>query len=57
MVGEPDDQLTSLILGRRSYIDDILILAELLDALCTKVERFLDVCDYWNFSIRAVKRS
>ena len=57
MVGEPDDQLTSLILGRRSYIDDILILAELLDALCTKVERLLDVCDYWNFSIRAVKRS
>ena len=23
--------------------------------MCTKVERLLDVCDYWNLSIRAVK--
>ena len=56
-MGEPDEQSNSLILIRRSYIDDILIPAESWDALCTKVERLLDVCDYWNLSISAVKSS
>ena len=55
--GEPDAKSGPSILGRRSYIDDILIPAESWDALCTKVERLLNVCDYWNLSISAVKSS
>ena len=45
-MGEPDTQSGPSTLGRRSYIDDILIPAESWDALCTKVERLLDVCNY-----------
>ena len=44
--GEPGTTSGPSILGRRSYIDDILIPAESWDALCKKVERLLDVCDY-----------
>jgi hypothetical protein len=55
--GKPDTTSGPSILGRRSYIDDILIPAESWDALCKKVERLLDVCDYWNLSISAVKSS
>ena len=44
-VGRPDEQSITLILDRRSYTDEILIPTESWDALCTKVERSLDVCD------------
>ena len=54
-VGEPDAESGPSILGRRSYIDDILVPAESWDLLCQKVERLLDVCDYWNLSVSAVK--
>ncbi|POM77312.1 Reverse transcriptase [Phytophthora palmivora] len=37
--GEPDLERNESVLGRRSYIDDIL------------VEKLLDVCDEWNLSI------
>ncbi|CAI5725385.1 unnamed protein product [Peronospora farinosa] len=53
--GEPDAKSGLSILGRRSFIDDILVPAESWDLLCQKVERLLDVCDYWNLSISAVK--
>ena len=56
-VGKPDEQSILSILGQRSYIDDNLFLAKSWDALCTKVERMLDVCDYRNLSISAAKRS
>ncbi|CAI5701136.1 unnamed protein product [Peronospora effusa] len=55
--GEPDAKSGLSILGRRSYIDDILVPAESWDVLCQKVERLLDVCDYWNLSVSAVKRT
>ena len=48
-LGEPYTTSGLSILGRRSYIDDILIPAESWDALYKKVERLLDVCDYWKF--------
>ena len=53
--GEPDTRSAPSVLGRRSYIDDILVPAESWSVLCDKVERLLDVCDHWNLSISAVK--
>eukprot|EP00644_Phytophthora_capsici_P018649 jgi/Phyca11/132008/e_gw1.126.3.1 len=44
-----------LLLGRRSYIDDILVTSSDWDGLCEKVERLLDACDRWNLSISVVK--
>ena len=54
-VGKPDEQSILSILGQRSYIDDNLFLAKSWDALCTKVERLLDVCDYRNLSFSSAK--
>ena len=42
-------------MGRRSYIDDILIPATSWKALYEKVERLLEVCDKWNLSISLAK--
>ena len=55
--GEPAADKKPSVFGRRSYIDDILVTSEPWDDLCGKVERLLDVCDKWNLSISAVKRS
>ncbi|KAE8898220.1 hypothetical protein PF005_g22398 [Phytophthora fragariae] len=52
---EPKDDGKKSALGRRSYIDDILITAESWDHLCSRVEGLLDVCDEWNLSISVVK--
>eukprot|EP00644_Phytophthora_capsici_P011299 jgi/Phyca11/110676/e_gw1.18.312.1 len=53
--GEPDPELKPSVLGRRSYIDDILITSSDWDDLCEQVERLLDTCDQWNLSISVVK--
>ncbi|KAE8887041.1 hypothetical protein PF010_g32337 [Phytophthora fragariae] len=45
---EPKYDGKKSVLGRRSYIDDILITAESWDHLCNRVEGLLDVCDEWN---------
>ncbi|POM76149.1 Reverse transcriptase [Phytophthora palmivora] len=42
--GEPDLERNESVLGRRSYIDDIL------------VEKLLDACHEWNLSISVAKR-
>ncbi|KAE9012344.1 hypothetical protein PF005_g25134 [Phytophthora fragariae] len=55
MPTEPKDDGKTSVLGRRSYIDDILITAESWDRLCSRVEGLLDVCDEWNLSISVVK--
>ncbi|KAE9355050.1 hypothetical protein PF008_g4245 [Phytophthora fragariae] len=55
MPTEPKDDGKKSVLGRRSYIDDILITAESWDNLCSRVEGLLDVCDEWNLSISVVK--
>ncbi|KAE9305192.1 hypothetical protein PF008_g21782 [Phytophthora fragariae] len=52
---EPKDDGKKSVLGRRSYIDDILITAESWDRLCNRVEGLLDVWDEWNLSISVVK--
>ncbi|KAE8902339.1 hypothetical protein PF005_g26699 [Phytophthora fragariae] len=52
---EPKNDGKKSVLGRRSYIDDILITAESWDHLCNRVESLLDVCDEWNLSISVVK--
>ncbi|KAE8980853.1 hypothetical protein PR003_g24467 [Phytophthora rubi] len=52
---EPKDDGKKSVLGRRSYIDDILITAESWDHLCSRVEGLLDVFDEWNLSISVVK--
>ena len=55
--GEPDPDPNPSVLGRRSYIDDILIPATSWTLLYEKVERLLDVCDKWNLSISLTKSS
>jgi len=52
---EPESEMKPSVLGRRSYIDDILVTAESWDALCNKVENLLETCDRWNLSISVVK--
>ncbi|POM63840.1 Reverse transcriptase, partial [Phytophthora palmivora] len=51
--GEPDLERNESVLGRRSYIDDILVTERSWDPLCEKVERLLDACDEWNLSSAA----
>ncbi|POM67692.1 Reverse transcriptase [Phytophthora palmivora] len=53
--GEPDLERNESVLGRRSYIDDILVTGRSWDALCDKVEKLLDICDEWNLSISVAK--
>ncbi|GMG17775.1 unnamed protein product [Phytophthora fragariaefolia] len=43
--GEPDMDKESSVLGRRSYIDDILITAGSWEMLCERVDKRLDACD------------
>ena len=52
---EGDQDQRRSVLGRRSYIDDILVTATSWDMLCDKVERLLDTCERWNLSISVVK--
>ncbi|POM76068.1 LOW QUALITY PROTEIN: Reverse transcriptase [Phytophthora palmivora] len=53
--GEPDLERNESVLGRRSYIDDILVTGRSWDELCKKVEKRLDACDEWNLSISVTK--
>ncbi|GMF28917.1 unnamed protein product [Phytophthora fragariaefolia] len=48
------DLIKPSVLGRRSYIDDILVTAGSWDHLCDRVEDLLDACDRWNLSISMV---
>ena len=57
VMGETDANPGHSMLSRRSYIGDILIREESWDMSCKKVERLLDVCDCWNFSISATEIS
>ncbi|GMG15062.1 unnamed protein product [Phytophthora fragariaefolia] len=54
-VGEPEPNPKPSVLGRRSYIDDILVTATTWDSMLEKVERLLDACERWNLSISVVK--
>ncbi|POM75588.1 Reverse transcriptase [Phytophthora palmivora] len=53
--GEPDLERNKSVLGRRTYIDDILVTGRSWDALCEKMEKLLDACDEWNLSISVAK--
>ncbi|OWZ03491.1 Eukaryotic/viral aspartic protease [Phytophthora megakarya] len=53
--GIPSKPGTRSVLGRRSYIDHILIGGTTWDDLCKKVERLLEVCEEWNLSISVEK--
>uniref|UniRef100_H3H288 Reverse transcriptase domain-containing protein n=1 Tax=Phytophthora ramorum TaxID=164328 RepID=H3H288_PHYRM len=53
--GEPEPQPRPSVLGRRSYIDDILVTAITWDMLCEKIEALLNACERWNLSISVVK--
>ncbi|KAE9081927.1 hypothetical protein PF010_g21792 [Phytophthora fragariae] len=55
LTGEAETEQKSSVLGRRSYIDDIVVTADSWDALCNKVDRLLEACDKWNLSISVVK--
>ncbi|OWY95975.1 reverse transcriptase, partial [Phytophthora megakarya] len=54
--GEPEDPGKPSGLGRRSYIDDVLVPADNWDQLCDRVEDLQEACDKWNLSISVVKR-
>ncbi|KAG6613657.1 reverse transcriptase [Phytophthora cinnamomi] len=53
--GEPESPGIHSVLGRRSYIDNILIGGKSWDDLCEKVERLLDVYEQWHLSISVEK--
>ena len=53
--GEPDSDMKTSVLGRRSYIDDILIPAPSWESLYRKAERLLNVCNRWSLSISLAK--
>ena len=52
---EPDTSQTPSVVGRRLYMDDILIPATMWTALYERVEGLLRVCDKWNLSITLTK--
>ncbi|OWZ04605.1 reverse transcriptase [Phytophthora megakarya] len=54
--GIADDPDRESVLGRRSYIDDIMIAAESWDQMCRRVENLLEACDKWNLTISVAKR-
>jgi hypothetical protein len=49
--GYPESVGGSSVLGRRSYIDDILVTAGSWDLLCDRVTLLLKACNKWNISI------
>ncbi|KAE9296909.1 hypothetical protein PR003_g23643 [Phytophthora rubi] len=53
--GDPEETGESSVLGRRSYIDDILVTAGSWDLLCDRVKALLEACDKWNISISVAK--
>ncbi|KAE9030345.1 hypothetical protein PR002_g9910 [Phytophthora rubi] len=53
--GGPEEAGESSVLGRRSYIDDILVTAGSWDLLCDRVKALLEACDKWNISISVAK--
>ncbi|OWZ01189.1 reverse transcriptase [Phytophthora megakarya] len=53
--GEHEDPGKRSVLGRRSYIDYILVPADNWDQLCDPVEDLLEACNKWNLSISVVK--
>ncbi|OWZ15403.1 reverse transcriptase [Phytophthora megakarya] len=53
--GEPEDPGKPSVLGRRSYIDVIVVPADNWGQLCDRVEDLLEACDKWNMSISVVK--
>ncbi|KAE9312741.1 hypothetical protein PR003_g19694 [Phytophthora rubi] len=53
--GDPEETGESSVLGRRSYIDDILVTAGSWDLLFDRVKALLEACDKWNISISVAK--
>ena len=53
--GEPAGPESKTVIGRRSYIDDILFGGETWDELCAKLERLMDACEEWGLSISLPK--
>ncbi|OWZ19505.1 reverse transcriptase [Phytophthora megakarya] len=50
--GEPEPEPKPSVLGRRSYVDGILVTDDTWDSMCKRVDKLLDVCDRWNLSIK-----
>ena len=55
MNGEPDPHRKPSVLGRKSYLDDILVPTLSWTSLYQKGHRLLEVCDQWNLSISLPK--
>ncbi|KAE8991304.1 hypothetical protein PR002_g20893 [Phytophthora rubi] len=53
--GDPEEAGGASVLGRRSYIDGILLTAGSWDLLCDRVKALLEACDKWNISTSVAK--
>ncbi|OWY94960.1 reverse transcriptase, partial [Phytophthora megakarya] len=53
--GEPEPEPKPSVLGRTSYVDDILVTSDSWDSICNHVDEPLDVCERLNLSISVVK--
>ncbi|KAJ0390914.1 hypothetical protein P43SY_011218 [Pythium insidiosum] len=51
----PEDRSTRPVIGRRSFIDDILVAGSTWEEMCTKLERLMDACEKWGLSISLPK--
>ncbi|GMF46030.1 unnamed protein product [Phytophthora fragariaefolia] len=54
LTGEAETEQKPSVLGRRVYIDNILVTTDSWDTLCHKVDRLPDACYKWNLSINVV---
>ncbi|OWZ04925.1 reverse transcriptase [Phytophthora megakarya] len=53
--GEPEPEPKPSVLGRRSYVNDILVTGDSWDSMYNRVDKLLDVCYRWNLSISVAK--
>ncbi|OWY91472.1 reverse transcriptase, partial [Phytophthora megakarya] len=53
--GDPEPEPKPSVLGRRSYVDDILVTGDSWDSMCNRVDKLLDVSGRWNLSISVAK--
>ncbi|KAJ0390473.1 hypothetical protein ATCC90586_010781 [Pythium insidiosum] len=51
----PEDRSAKPAIGRRSFIDDILVAGSTWEEMCTKLERLMEACEKWGLSISLPK--
>ncbi|KAJ0391128.1 hypothetical protein P43SY_012144 [Pythium insidiosum] len=51
----PEDRSAKPAIGRRSFIDDILVAGSTWEEMCIKLERLMEACEKWGLSISLPK--